>query len=81
MSTENDNLYPVDQETLSQVLRIGLLAAGLTQTEFAKRIGVTNTAVSCWTNSGGKPRADRVPRIASMLGIEVQKLARLVERT
>ncbi|MFJ1581706.1 helix-turn-helix transcriptional regulator [Streptomyces sp. NPDC088197] len=44
---------------------------GTSQTDFAKRIGVTRAAVSAWVTGRAKPRVELFPKIADELGVDV----------
>lgn len=50
-------------------LREGL---GLTQDEFAKRIGMTKQAVSSWESGQIKPSVDTLAKIASEFGAKIE---------
>lgn len=50
-------------------LREGL---GLTQEEFAKRIGMTKQAVSSWESGQIKPSVDTLAKIASEFGAKIE---------
>lgn len=49
-------------------------AANLTQVEFAKQIGVTQSAVACWENGYNLPRASMLVDIAATLSCTVDDL-------
>ena len=44
-------------------------AAGLSQREFARMIGVHHSNVGFWERSGTPPRSDLLPEIARVLGV------------
>lgn len=50
-------------------LREGL---GLSQDEFAKRIGMTKQAVSSWESGQVKPSVDTLAKIASEFGAKIE---------
>ncbi|WP_318210004.1 helix-turn-helix transcriptional regulator [Streptomyces sp. SJL17-1] len=47
-----------------------LRRSGLTQAEFAHGLGLTRAAVSAWVTGRAQPRAELMPRIASLLGTD-----------
>ena len=50
------------------------LVAGLTQTELAKRLGVSCASVSQWENGNNLPSVKRLQTVAETLGTSVDKL-------
>lgn len=50
--------------------------AGITQYELAKRLNVTQGAVSQWESGQTKPRSDMLVRLADTLGVTVDELLR-----
>ena len=53
--------------------------AGLTQTELAERLGVTNKAVSKWENGRAKPATDTLRNMAALFGVSVEELLKIRE--
>lgn len=51
-------------------------AAGLSQSELAKRCGVDETAVSHWENEHSAPTGSRLPIVAEALGVTIDELFR-----
>lgn len=49
-------------------------AAGLTQVQAAKRLGVNQSAVGQWETRRTFPRTARLPRIAALYGCTVEDL-------
>lgn len=49
-------------------------AAGLSQVEAARRLGVTQGALSQWESGTSLPRADKLPEIARLYGCTVDEL-------
>jgi transcriptional regulator with XRE-family HTH domain len=49
-------------------------AAGLSQREFARMIGVHHSNVGFWERSGTTPRSDLLPEIARVLGVGVEEV-------
>ena len=50
------------------------LKAGLTQHQLAERMGVLQTTVSMWETGQGKPRTDKLPQLARILGCTIDEL-------
>ena len=48
--------------------------AGLSQSELAAQLGVTNKAVSKWENGKAKPSTDTIRKLANLLGVAVETL-------
>ncbi len=48
--------------------------AGLSQDEVARRLDVTQGAVSQWEDGSCLPRADKLPELAKMFGCTVDEL-------
>lgn len=53
--------------------------AGLTQTELAEKLGVTNKAVSKWETGRAKPSTNTLRKIAALFGISVEELLKIRE--
>lgn len=49
-------------------------AAGLTQADLARRVGVNKCAVCRWDSGKAMPRADKLPQLAAVLGCTVAAL-------
>jgi DNA-binding XRE family transcriptional regulator len=49
-------------------------AAGFSQREFARLIGVHHSNVGFWERSGTPPRSDLLPEIAKVLGVGVEEI-------
>ena len=48
--------------------------AGLTQANFAKRIGVAEKTVQNWESGASSPRADKMPQICTVLDCEIEDI-------
>lgn len=57
-----------------QMLRRARLAAGLSQVDLARKVGVEQAAVSDWERGRRSPRPIRVKKIAAALGIDSAQL-------
>lgn len=53
--------------------------SGMTQTDMAERLGVTNKAVSKWENGKSKPTTNTLRKMAALFGISVEDLLRIRE--
>ena len=49
-------------------------AAGLTQTQLAENVGVTQGMVAAWEQGANFPRADKLPALAKALGVTINDL-------
>lgn len=49
--------------------------SGITGASLAKRLGVTDAAVSRWRNGAGNPRLDTTLKLAKILGVDPLRLA------
>jgi transcriptional regulator with XRE-family HTH domain len=49
-------------------------AAGLSQTELAKALGVSQQTVAYWETAATPPRSDVLPKMAKALGIRVEEI-------
>lgn len=49
-------------------------AAGLTQAELAKLVGETQQNIAYWEQSDKPPRSDVLPKLAEVLGVQVEDL-------
>lgn len=52
---------------------------GLSQTELAELLGVTNKAVSKWENGRAKPTTNTMRKLAMVFGLDVDELLRIRE--
>lgn len=57
-------------------LRKERLSCGLTQRDIAERLNVKQSAVSMWETGESNPRADMLPKIATILGCTIDELMR-----
>lgn len=49
-------------------------AAKLSQQDLAEKLGVDKSAVSHWENGESAPTAERIPAVASALGVSIDEL-------
>ncbi len=48
--------------------------AGLTQAQLAEKVGASQSAVALWETGARMPRADKLPKLAEVLGCSVADL-------
>lgn len=65
-------------ENLMTMLRRARLAIGLSQDEFARKVGVTQGTVSAWEAGENLPLPKFFPKIARILGVDPMELTRYV---
>lgn len=53
--------------------------AGLTQTELAEKLGLTNKAVSKWETGKAKPTTNALRKLAALFGLSVDRLLQIRE--
>lgn len=58
-----------DIEAFSTRLKEAREALGLSRSEFARRVGVTPTAVWNWEEANARPKRNALQKIASVLGV------------
>lgn len=63
-----------DQATFGDRLANAREAAGLTQTQFAERLGVSEKTVQSWEHDRSEPRANRMQMIAGLLNVSLMWL-------
>lgn len=73
MESTNNRSAPRRTETMSPI-SAARLAAGLTQSQLAERIGVAPQHVGRWERGERKPKVDALIRIADALGCDVRDL-------
>lgn len=65
---------PDDAEGFGDKLNYYLLKAGKSQSDLARDLGVTSSAVNQWINQGHIPHINMVQKIAAILGVKVNEL-------
>lgn len=50
------------------------VSKGYSQTEFGLKVGVNQSCVASWERGATCPSADRLPKIAKMLGCSIDEL-------
>jgi len=56
-----------EKEKLLKKIKIAMTESGTTQTDLAKKLGLTQAAVSAWFNGKGTPGIDTITRVADVL--------------
>jgi len=75
--TENSELrdwYSGDHATFGDRLTAAREAQGLTQAQFAKRLGVKLRTVQGWENDTSEPRANKLQMTAGLLNVSLRWL-------
>lgn len=55
-------------------IRMSRIATGMTQGEFAKKLGVSQVTVCRWEMGYGFPKVSRLKEVADLLGVSVLDL-------
>ncbi|MFN3846570.1 MAG: multiprotein-bridging factor 1 family protein [Paracoccaceae bacterium] len=74
---ENDTAnawFSADVATFGDRLAGAREAAGLSQPDLAKRLGVRLTTVQAWEDDASEPRANRLQMLAGMLNVSIRWL-------
>ena len=69
----------VREENFVTLLRRQRLARGLSQTALAKKLNVVPSTVSLWESGESCPKAETIPKLARLLGVDSLELTRLIE--
>lgn len=70
----NDAWYGPDAATFGDRLAAARDAAGMTQDQLAKRLGVKHKTLRAWENDLSEPRANRLQMLAGMLNVSIMWL-------
>ncbi|MCA0927512.1 helix-turn-helix domain-containing protein [Ruegeria profundi] len=73
MNDENDWFGP-EAATLGDRLAGAREAAGMTQSQLARRLGVKKATIAAWENDLSEPRANRLSMIAGMVNVSIMWL-------
>ncbi|RBW57495.1 helix-turn-helix domain-containing protein [Ruegeria sp. A3M17] len=73
MNDEND-WYGPDSATFGDRLAGAREAAGMTQAQMARRLGVKKTTIAAWENDLSEPRANRLSMMAGMVNVSIMWL-------
>ena len=64
-------------KNIRTALRVKRIENGLTQTEFAEKIGVSLGTVTGWERAKYTPTADKIVPIADALNVSVEEVVRM----
>ncbi len=73
MTDEND-WYGPDAATFGDRLAGAREAAGMTQSQMARRLGVKKATITGWENDLSEPRANRLSMLAGMVNVSIMWL-------
>ncbi|WP_109313913.1 helix-turn-helix domain-containing protein [Ruegeria sp. AU67] len=73
MNDDND-WYGPDSATFGDRLAGAREAAGMTQAQMARRLGVKKTTIAAWENDLSEPRANRLSMMAGMVNVSIMWL-------
>ena len=73
MNDENDWFGP-DAATFGDRLAGAREAAGMTQTQLARRLGVKKSTIAAWENDLSEPRANRLSMMAGLVNVSIMWL-------
>ena len=73
MNDEND-WYGADAATFGDRLAGAREAAGMTQSQLARRLGVKKATIAAWENDLSEPRANRLSMMAGMINVSIMWL-------
>lgn len=73
MSDETD-WYGADAATFGDRLAGAREAAGMTQAQLARRLGVKKATIAAWENDLSEPRANRLSMMAGMINVSIMWL-------
>ncbi len=73
MNEEND-WYGADAATFGDRLAGAREAAGMSQSQLARRLGVKKATIAAWENDLSEPRANRLSMMAGMINVSIMWL-------
>ncbi|AXT28417.1 XRE family transcriptional regulator [Ruegeria sp. AD91A] len=71
---EEKDWYGPDSATFGDRLAGAREAAGMTQAELARRLGVKKTTIADWENDLSEPRANRLSMMAGLVNVSIMWL-------
>jgi transcriptional regulator with XRE-family HTH domain len=72
--TDQDGWFSEESATFGDRLAGAREAVGLTQEEFARRLGIKLKTVEAWENDLSEPRANRLQMMAGLLNVSIRWL-------
>ena len=73
-NSESDNWYSAESATFGDRLADAREVVGLTQADFARRIGVAQRTIQAWEEDRSEPRAKRLQMMSGMLNVSIRWL-------
>jgi len=73
-NSERDNWYSAETATFGDRLADARDVAGMTQTEFARKLGVAARTIVAWEEDRSEPRANRLQMMSGMLNVSIRWL-------
>ncbi len=70
-----------ENTSLGQFISLRRKHLRLTQEELGIRIGVSKSAIAKWETNGGLPDRDNLKRLAQALGVTVEEIYRIIDRS
>jgi transcriptional regulator with XRE-family HTH domain len=74
LSAEAPGWYDAEATTFGDRMTGAREAAGMSQAELAKRLGVKVKTIRAWENDRSEPRANRLQMLAGMMGVSIMWL-------
>ncbi len=71
MSDENTDWFGPDAATFGDRVAGAREAAGMTQTQLARRMGIKKATLSGWENDLAEPRANKLSMLAGLLNVSI----------
>lgn len=71
---ETVNWYSEETATFGDRLAVAREAQGMSQKEFAKRMGIALKTVEAWENDMSEPRANKLQMVAGLLNVSMKWL-------
>ncbi|WP_443693108.1 XRE family transcriptional regulator [Pseudomonas protegens] len=70
MTTTTSDCILINMKTIADIIADSRKAAGLNQSELARRLSITPQSVQAWESGRATPRASMLPKITEALGID-----------
>jgi len=73
-NSESENWYSAESATFGDRLADARDVVGLTQAEFARKLGVALRTIQAWEEDRSEPRANRLQMMSGMLNVSIRWL-------
>jgi len=73
-NSESENWYSAESSTFGDRLADARDVVGLTQTQFARKLGVAQRTIQAWEEDRSEPRANRLQMMSGMLNVSIRWL-------